>query len=196
MVSAQEPGRGQVVKRHLVGRQAAGGRSRSVIGEISSIGGGGDEVNAGSVLGRRTTWETSMPLSMHRSTVCKKFYLKDLFGCPVDLVTDKALRPELRPHIEIEACMSDTGAASNGTCEWRIYLEDMITFLCSSTPLPVVTDVRPNDTVSPIANHLSGGPDSFRHQPLSGRSASSVKGSGAFLVFSRAHTEAWRFSIT
>jgi predicted nucleotidyltransferase len=32
-----------------------------------------------------------------------QFYLEDLFGRPVDLVTDKALRPELRPHIEKEA---------------------------------------------------------------------------------------------
>lgn len=32
-----------------------------------------------------------------------QFYLEDLFGCPVDLVTDKALRPELRPFIEKEA---------------------------------------------------------------------------------------------
>ena len=32
-----------------------------------------------------------------------QFYLEDLFGCPVDLVTDKALRPELRPFIEQEA---------------------------------------------------------------------------------------------
>ncbi len=31
-----------------------------------------------------------------------QFYLKDLLGCPVDLVTDKALRPELRPFIERE----------------------------------------------------------------------------------------------
>jgi predicted nucleotidyltransferase len=31
------------------------------------------------------------------------FYLEDLFGCPIDLVTDKALRPELRPYIEKEA---------------------------------------------------------------------------------------------
>ena len=30
------------------------------------------------------------------------FYLEDLFGCPVDLVTEKALRPELRPYIEQE----------------------------------------------------------------------------------------------
>lgn len=31
------------------------------------------------------------------------FYLEDLFGCPVDLVTDKGLRPELRPFVEREA---------------------------------------------------------------------------------------------
>lgn len=32
-----------------------------------------------------------------------QFYLEDLLGCPVDLVTEKALRKELRPHIEREA---------------------------------------------------------------------------------------------
>ena len=32
-----------------------------------------------------------------------QFYLEDLLGRPVDLVTDKALRPELRPFIEQEA---------------------------------------------------------------------------------------------
>lgn len=32
-----------------------------------------------------------------------QFYLEDLFSCPVDLVTDKALRAELRPFIEKEA---------------------------------------------------------------------------------------------
>jgi len=32
-----------------------------------------------------------------------QFYLEDLLGCPVDLVTDKALRAELRPFIEKEA---------------------------------------------------------------------------------------------
>ncbi|MEN8260958.1 MAG: nucleotidyltransferase family protein [Pseudomonadota bacterium] len=31
------------------------------------------------------------------------FYLEDLLGGPVDLVTDKALRPELRPFVEQEA---------------------------------------------------------------------------------------------
>lgn len=32
-----------------------------------------------------------------------QFYLEDLLGCQVDLVTEKALRPELRPFIEREA---------------------------------------------------------------------------------------------
>jgi hypothetical protein len=32
-----------------------------------------------------------------------QFFLEDLLGCPVDLVTDKALRPELRSFIEQEA---------------------------------------------------------------------------------------------
>lgn len=32
-----------------------------------------------------------------------QFYLEDAIGCAVDLVTEKALRPELRPFIEQEA---------------------------------------------------------------------------------------------
>ncbi len=32
-----------------------------------------------------------------------QFYLEDQLGCPVDLVTEKSLRPELRPFIEKEA---------------------------------------------------------------------------------------------
>lgn len=32
-----------------------------------------------------------------------QFFIEDLLGCPVDLVTDKALRPELRPFVEREA---------------------------------------------------------------------------------------------
>ena len=31
-----------------------------------------------------------------------QFYLEELLGCSVDLVTEKALRPELRPYIEQE----------------------------------------------------------------------------------------------
>lgn len=32
-----------------------------------------------------------------------QFYLEDLLGCPIDLVTDKALRPQLKPYIEASA---------------------------------------------------------------------------------------------
>jgi hypothetical protein len=32
-----------------------------------------------------------------------QFYLEDLLGRSIDLVTDKALRPELRPYIERDA---------------------------------------------------------------------------------------------
>jgi predicted nucleotidyltransferase len=32
-----------------------------------------------------------------------QFYLEDELGCTVDLVTEKAMRPELRPYIEGEA---------------------------------------------------------------------------------------------
>ncbi|MDO9404491.1 MAG: nucleotidyltransferase family protein [Polaromonas sp.] len=32
-----------------------------------------------------------------------QFYLEDLLGCPVDLVTDKALRAEIRPFVEQDA---------------------------------------------------------------------------------------------
>ena len=32
-----------------------------------------------------------------------QFYIEDLLGLPVDLVTEKALRPELRPFVEREA---------------------------------------------------------------------------------------------
>jgi predicted nucleotidyltransferase len=32
-----------------------------------------------------------------------QFYLEDLLGCTVDLVTEKALRPALRPYVEREA---------------------------------------------------------------------------------------------
>ena len=32
-----------------------------------------------------------------------QFYLEDLLGCSIDLVTEKALRAELRPFIEKEA---------------------------------------------------------------------------------------------
>lgn len=38
-----------------------------------------------------------------RSYFGVQFYIEDLLGRPVDLVTDKALRPEIRPYVEREA---------------------------------------------------------------------------------------------
>ena len=35
-----------------------------------------------------------------------QFYLEDLFGCAVDLVTQKALRAELRPHVERDSILA------------------------------------------------------------------------------------------
>lgn len=32
-----------------------------------------------------------------------QFYLEDLLGCRIDLVTEKALRPELKPYVERDA---------------------------------------------------------------------------------------------
>ena len=32
-----------------------------------------------------------------------QFYLEDLLGCPVDLVTEQALRPQLRPYVGRDA---------------------------------------------------------------------------------------------
>lgn len=34
--------------------------------------------------------------------LCLPFYPEDLLGCATDLITDKSLRPEQRPHIEQE----------------------------------------------------------------------------------------------
>ncbi|WPL18359.1 Nucleotidyltransferase domain protein [Thiorhodovibrio winogradskyi] len=40
------------------------------------------------------------------------FYLEDLLGCPIDLVTDKALRAELKPFIEKEMIYVKANAAA------------------------------------------------------------------------------------
>ena len=32
-----------------------------------------------------------------------QFYLEDLLGCPIDLVTERALRHQLRPYVERDA---------------------------------------------------------------------------------------------
>ena len=42
-------------------------------------------------------------LTLSKRHLGVQFYLEDLTGLPVGLVTDKALRPELRPYVEREA---------------------------------------------------------------------------------------------
>ena len=42
-------------------------------------------------------------LATSRAFFGVQFYIEDLLGRQVDLVTDKALRPEFRPHLEREA---------------------------------------------------------------------------------------------
>jgi uncharacterized protein with HEPN domain/predicted nucleotidyltransferase len=63
-----------------------------------------------------------------------QLYIQELLGRPVDLVIEKELRKELRPHVEAEAIdvsregmpMPDPGRQP--TREWRLYIEDMIEF--------------------------------------------------------------------
>ena len=62
-----------------------------------------------------------------------QFYLEELLGCPVDLATEKSLRPELRPYVEADASMNDLVDDSGdgprlGPRQWRFYVEDMAGF--------------------------------------------------------------------
>ena len=58
-----------------------------------------------------------------------QFYLEDLFGRPVDLVTRDALRAEFRPQVERDIAMSETpGSGGEARREWRCYIHDMIGF--------------------------------------------------------------------
>jgi uncharacterized protein len=48
-------------------------------------------------------WVTFSAPATSKQYFGARFYLEDVLQCPVDLVTDKALRQELRPFIEREA---------------------------------------------------------------------------------------------
>ncbi len=50
-------------------------------------------------------------------------YLEDLLGRPIDLVTDKTLRPEIRPNVEAEV---STTAPRSLPRRWDFYLRDML----------------------------------------------------------------------
>ena len=49
-----------------------------------------------------------------------QFLLEDSLGKRIDLVTDKALRPKLRPYIEAKRYMSDSSSRP-----WLFYIDDM-----------------------------------------------------------------------
>jgi len=56
----------------------------------------------------RSTSDIDILVEFHGKATFKqymrlKFFLQDLLGCSVDLVTPKALKPRLRPYIEKEA---------------------------------------------------------------------------------------------
>ena len=50
-----------------------------------------------------------------------QFYLEDLFGCSVDLVTDKALRQDCARSSKRKPCMSEPAQHA-----WRLYVDEMI----------------------------------------------------------------------
>ncbi|RLB89437.1 MAG: DNA polymerase subunit beta [Deltaproteobacteria bacterium] len=56
----------------------------------------------------RSTSDIDILVEFHGKATFKqymrlKFFLQDLLGCSVDLVTPKALKPRMRPYIEKEA---------------------------------------------------------------------------------------------
>ena len=53
-----------------------------------------------------------------------QFYLEDLFGCTVDLITQKHCAKNCAPLLSVKRFMSDNVA----TREWRFYIDDMIGF--------------------------------------------------------------------
>ena len=53
-----------------------------------------------------------------------QFYLEDLFGCTVDLITQKALRKNCAPLLSVKRFKSDNVL----THDWRFYLHDMVGF--------------------------------------------------------------------
>tara|TARA_R100000656_G_scaffold67910_2_gene51354 strand:+ start:6824 stop:7117 length:294 start_codon:yes stop_codon:yes gene_type:complete len=72
-----------------------GVRSLALFGSVAR-----DQAGAGSDLDILVTFDAPATSARYFGL---QFYLEDLLGCPVDLVTDKALRPELRPYVEAEA---------------------------------------------------------------------------------------------
>lgn len=74
-----------------------------------------------------------------------QFYLEDLFGCPVDLVTEKACGPSCAPTSNRSGSMSDAGKRV-----WRFYIDDMLEFAGK-----VVTYTTGLDQASFVADGLT-----------------------------------------
>ncbi len=86
----------QVLKNHLPEiRQRFGVTHLALFGSTSR-----DEAGSESDIDILVTFDGPATSSRYFGL---QFYLEDLLGVPVDLVTDKALRPELRPYVEQEA---------------------------------------------------------------------------------------------
>ena len=86
----------QVLKNHLPEiRQRFGVTHLALFGSTSR-----DEAESESDIDILVTFDGPATSSRYFGL---QFYLEDLLDAPVDLVTDKALRPELRPYVEQEA---------------------------------------------------------------------------------------------
>lgn len=81
-----------------------------------------------------------------------QFYLEDLFGRPVDLVTEKQLRPEVWPNVEADIAMNDSDEAPPPMPRlWRFYVDDMIGF-CQKV-LEFTAGLEQDDFVANILVH-------------------------------------------
>jgi predicted nucleotidyltransferase len=76
-------------------RQRFGVKSLSVFGSAAR-----DEMHKGSDVDVLVQFEGPATFDGYMDL---KFYLEEILGCPVDLVTDKGLRREIRPAVEQEA---------------------------------------------------------------------------------------------
>ncbi len=82
------------VHRPALARQF-GVRSLALFGSVAR-----DKAGAGSDVDILVTFDGPATSARYFGLL---FYLEDLLGRPVDLVTDEALRPEFRPYVEAEA---------------------------------------------------------------------------------------------
>jgi len=72
-----------------------GARSLSIFGSVAR-----DESQPGSDVDILVEFEGRATFDRYMEL---KFFLEDLLGCKVDLVTNRAIKPRMRPHVEKEA---------------------------------------------------------------------------------------------